>query len=100
MIARRRQAEGLTALAVNALALVMYGLDCRAEFRDLSEVIDERSDLLTLHNGEEARALLTRPRHSLLNRAWFAGLLPTSAWIYWLWWAGTVPVRFALRRTL
>ncbi len=97
---RRRQADGLTAVTVNALALVLHGLDCRAEFRDLSDAIDEYGDLLALRNGEEAMALLARPRHSLSNRAWFAGLLPISAWTYWLWWAGTIPLRFAFRRKL
>lgn len=90
--------QGLSAMLMNLLALVLQHLDCRDELPGLAEVIDEHSAELVIASPGGVDELLSRPPQSPGNRYWFARLLPSPAWQYWTWMAATLPARFLLGR--
>lgn len=96
----RREAEGSARLAVNALALVLFRLDCRDEFPALAAALDGRRDGSSIHSAEQARTILARAPHGLENHLLYARWQPLPQWRYWAWWAATLPLRFFFARRI
>lgn len=92
--------DGLGPLLANALALVLYRLDCAQEFPLIATLLTDERAALHVPDREAALALLGRPPQSLANRQWFARLQPLPIWRYWLWWGTTVPLRYWLGRSI
>jgi hypothetical protein len=95
---RRRADQGLAVLLPNLLALVLYRLDCHAEFPALAAFIAGDAGRLVVREPTTLDRLLGNSPQSLANRQWFARLLPLPIWRYWAWWGGTLPLRYLLGR--
>lgn len=93
-----RAGQGLSVLLLNLLALVLWRLDCADELPVLARIIADSDDRLVGRDLHAARGLLARTPQRVANRQWFARLLPVPTWRYWMWWSGTLPVRFLLGR--
>lgn len=94
------EAQGSVRLVANAFALVLYRLDCHAEFPALAQALEPYRDRLSVHTTEQTRTILGRAPHGLSNRLLYAGWQPPPQWRYWSWWAATLPLRFFFARRL
>lgn len=89
---RRREDRSL-GLVVNALSLVLHGLDCAASFPALVRALDRHAAVCSVPDPAAAERILGRPPHSLENHRLFARWQPLSRGWYAPWWVGTLPAR-------
>ena len=81
----RRRREGLLKTSVNALALFLTLWDCADEFPDLAQALERRRRHIEIRSPEEALALVSRPRRSLENLAWYRRLGSRTTLGYLRW---------------
>jgi hypothetical protein len=81
----RRRREGLLKTSVNVLALFLTLWDCADELPELASALTRRRRRLEIHDAADAIALVSRPRRSLENLAWFRrlGSRTTLGYVYW-----------------
>ncbi|MFO1429878.1 MAG: nucleotidyltransferase family protein [Candidatus Competibacteraceae bacterium] len=96
----RREPEGTAGLVVNALALLLFRLDCRDELPSLTKALEGFHHLLFIDSPEQASAILARAPHGLQNHILFSRWQPLAPWRYWSWWAATLPLRFFFARRI
>lgn len=82
---RRRRGEGLVKTSVNILALLVTLWDCAEEFPGLARALESRRQLLEIRSADDALALVSRPRRSLENLAWYKRLGSRTTLGYLRW---------------
>jgi len=96
----RRENEKMLPLVANALALVVYRLDCHAQFPSMVQALAAHRDVLAIQDPIDARRILERRTHGIANRLLYARWQPVPRRLYWTWWATTLPLRFFVARRL
>lgn len=90
----KRRREGSLKLILNVFAFCLEFLRVREECPRLAQAMESEQKLVSVRSIADAEAIYARGRQNLINRMFFARMLPISIPAYWYWWLRPLPVRF------
>jgi hypothetical protein len=93
-----RKAEGLFAISINVIDLVLGILHCHDDFGRLTTLLDRHREFVKYHNVIDQLKLLNSSDFPLRNKIWAFGLY-NAPWITSAcWWLASLQVKFTVYR--
>jgi len=86
--------EGSLKTVLNVLSFCLLAVAAADDCPRLRARLERHADALLIHDAAMIPRIMRRPRQSLGNRMLMSRLQPVSVARYWVWWLGTLPVRY------